>query len=208
MSKPSLILIGAGGHTRACIDIIERQDHFQIEGLVGMPNELNTLQFGYKVIATDKELPELARVYQYAFITVGQIKTPEHRIRLFQMAIQLGFQLPVIVSSNAYVSTRATIGAGTMVMNGSIINAGARVGCNCIINTRAVVEHEVLVADHCHISTGVMLNGGVDIGKGSFIGSGSVVKEGVSIGQGSVVGMGISVRHDLADYTRFVGEKK
>jgi sugar O-acyltransferase (sialic acid O-acetyltransferase NeuD family) len=208
MSKPSLILIGAGGHARACIDVIEMNGQFQIAGLVGIPHEMNGKNFDYAVIATDNELPRLVNDFQYAFISVGQIQTPEHRIRLFQYAIALGFQLPVIVSPTSYVSRNATIGAGTIVMHGAIVNAGARVGCNCIINSLALVEHDTLVEDHCHISTGAILNGDVSIGVGSFVGSGSVVKEGVTIGQRSLVGMGLVVRQNQAEYTRFVGGDK
>ena len=35
MSKPSLILIGAGGHARACNDVIEHLGTFDIAGLIG-----------------------------------------------------------------------------------------------------------------------------------------------------------------------------
>lgn len=205
MSKPSLILIGAGGHARACIDVIEQQDQYQIAGLVGMPDELNTLQLGYLVIATDNDLPTLARAYQYAIITVGQVKTPDHRVHLYQVATKLGFKFPVIISSISHVSPHATLGAGTIVMPGAIVNAGARIGCNCIINTRALVEHDATVADHCHISTGAILNGSVRVGTGSFVGSGSIVKEGIIIGQRSVVGMGLAVRHNQPDFARFTG---
>ena len=208
MSKPSLILIGAGGHARACIDVIEQNGQFQIAGLVGIPEEMNSEHIDYAVIATDNELPKLIKAHQYAIITVGQIQTPEPRIRLYQLATKVGFQFPVIISPTSHVSPHATIGAGTIVMHGAIVNAGARVGCNCMINTLALVEHDTVVADHCHISTGAILNGDVSIGVGSFVGSGSVVKEGVTIGQRSVVGIGLAVRHNLAEYTRFVGDDK
>ena len=208
MSKPSLILIGAGGHARACIDVIEYHGQFQIAGLVDTPDEMNREHLGYAVIATDNELPRLVKDYQYAVISVGQIQTPDHRIRLFQLAFTLGFQFPVIISPTSHVSHNATIGAGTIVMHGAIVNAGARVGCNCIINTRALIEHDAVVADHCHISTGATLNGEVNIGAGSFIGSGSVVKQGVTIGQRSLVGMGLAVRQNQAEYARIVGVDK
>lgn len=208
MIKPSLILIGAGGHARACIDVIEQHGQFQIAGLVGMPEEKQSEHFDYSVIATDNELPRLVQYYLYAVITVGQIQTPDHRIRLYQLANELGFQLPVIIAPSAYVSPQATIGAGTIVMHGAIVNAGAKVGCNCIINTSALIEHDTVVADHCHISTGAILNGDVSIGAGSFVGSGCIVKEGVSIGQRSVVGIGLAVRHSQTEFTRFVGGKK
>jgi sugar O-acyltransferase (sialic acid O-acetyltransferase NeuD family) len=204
MSKPSLILIGAGGHAHACIDVIEQHGQYRIAGLVGMPEEMHTQHLGYSVIATDNDLPQLAKEYQYAFITVGQIKSPDNRMRLYQQSTELGFQLPVIIAPTAHVSRHATIGAGTIVMHGAIVNAGATVGNNCIINTRALVEHGATAEDHCHISTGAILNGDVYIGTGSFVGSGSVIKEGVALGKRCVVGMGLSVRHNQADHARFV----
>lgn len=208
MSKPNLILIGAGGHVHACIDVIEQHGQYQIAGLVGMSAEMHTSHLGYSVIATDDNLPELIKAYQYAFITVGQIQTPDHRIRLYQQATALGFQLPVIIAPSAHVSRHATIGAGTIVMHGAIVNAGAKVGSNCIINTRALLEHDATIEDHCHISTGAILNGNVHIGAGSFVGSGCVIKEGVTIGERCIVGMGLAVRRNQADHARFVGNDK
>lgn len=205
MTKPNLILIGAGGHAMACIDVIEQQDQFRIAGLVGMKEEMHAQHLGYSVIATDSDLQQLVKEYQYAFIAVGQIRSPDSRIRLYLEASELGFQLPVIIAPTAYVSCHASIGTGTIVMHGAIVNAGARVGSNCIINTCALLEHDAIVEDHCHISTGAILNGEVKIGAGSFVGSGSIIKEGVLVGKGCVVGMGLSVRHNQADNARFVG---
>jgi sugar O-acyltransferase (sialic acid O-acetyltransferase NeuD family) len=205
MKKPGMIVIGAGGHARACIDVIEQHGQFQIAGLVGMADEMHTRHLGYNVIATDNELRALANEYQYAFIAVGQIQSPEHRIRLYQQAVQFGFQLPVLIAPTAHVSQHASIGPGTIVMHGAIVNAGAKVGANCIINTRALLEHDVVVEDHCHISTGTILNGGVHIGTGSFIGSGCVIKEGVTLGMRCIVGMGLAVRHNQSDHARFLG---
>ena len=208
MSKPKLILIGAGGHANSCIDVIEQHGKYQIVGLVGMLEEMHIRHFGYSVIATDGDLPQLAKDYKYALITVGQIQTPDHRIRLYQQATKLGFQLPVITAPTANVSFHATIGSGTIVMHGAIVNAGARVGNNCIINTRALIEHDATVEDHCHISTGAIINGNVSIGAGCFVGSGSVIKEGVKFGRRCIVGMGLSVRRNQDDQSRFVGNIK
>lgn len=208
MSKPSVILIGAGGHAHACIDVIEQQGQYRIAGLVGMREEMHTRHLGYEVIATDDDLPQLAADYQYAFIALGQIRTPAIRIRLYQQVTSLGFQLPVIVAPTAYVSPHVTLGAGTIVMHGAIVNAGARVGNNCIVNTRALVEHDAIVGDQCHISTGAVVNGGVSIGAGSFVGSGSIIKEGVTLGRECMVGMALAVRHNQPDQTLFLGKDK
>jgi sugar O-acyltransferase (sialic acid O-acetyltransferase NeuD family) len=204
MSKPEIILIGAGGHARACIDVIEQQDQYQIVGLVGKQGEVGLQYLGYSVIAADDDLVGLAKSYQYAFIAVGQILSPANRIHLYQQAVKLGFQMPTIIAPTAHVSRHAIVAAGSIVMHGAIVNAGSRVGENCIINTRTLLEHDAIVEDHCHVSTGAILNGDVKIGAGCFIGSGSIVKEGVSLGKDCVVGMGLSVRHNLSDNAKFV----
>ncbi|MEI7612339.1 MAG: NeuD/PglB/VioB family sugar acetyltransferase [Betaproteobacteria bacterium] len=206
MSKPRVILIGAGGHAHACIDVIEQHGQFEIAGLVGLQEEMHTWHLGYEVIAADAELQRVAKEFQYALIVIGQILTPDSRIHLYQQASTLGFKLPVIVAPSAHVSRHATIGEGSIVMHGAVVNAGARVGNNCIINTKALIEHDVIVGDHCHISTGAILNGNATVGSGSFIGSGSVIKQCVAVGCVCVVGMGLSVRHDLADQIRFMGD--
>jgi sugar O-acyltransferase (sialic acid O-acetyltransferase NeuD family) len=208
MSKPDIILIGAGGHARSCIDVIEQCDKFNIVGLVGLPEEMHAQHYGYSVIATDDDLQKLANEYQYAIVTTGQIQSADTRIRLYQQAIKEGFELPTIIAPSSNISKHATIGAGTIVFHGAMINAGVRVGHNCIINTCSLLEHDVLVDDHCHVATGAILLGDVKIGSESFVGSGSLIREGVSIGKNCIVGMGLSVRHNLVTNGRFVGNNK
>ena len=205
MIETNLILIGAGGHSRSCIDVIEQEGKYGIGGLVGLINQLGSSHFGYEVIATDSGLSELVERFPYALITLGQIQTPELRMRLFEQSIVAGFVLPTIIAPTAYVSPHATLGAGTIVMHGVVINAGASVGDNCIINSQSLIEHDSKVADHCHISTGAILNGDTSIGAGTFVGSGVIIKEGVSVGTNSVLGMGLTVRHNLLDNSNFMG---
>jgi sugar O-acyltransferase (sialic acid O-acetyltransferase NeuD family) len=207
MSKPKLILIGAGGHAQSCIDVIEHQNHYQIAGLVGSPEELNGQTLGYPIFATDLELGGLSQEYPWALVTVGQIKTPKIRMRLYKNLIDSGFKLPTIISPVAYVSSRASIGPGTIVMHGAVINAGACVGSNCIINSCALVEHGAIVGDHVHISTGAILNGDSSVGSGSYVGSAAVIREGIKVGDDCLVGMGLNVRHSLLNGIQFLGER-
>ena len=196
MSKPSLILLGPGGHAHSCIDVIEQLGVFKIAGLISAEGRPQSECMGYRIIGNDSDLPELAKQYEHALITVGQVESARVRQRIYHQALALGFKFPSIISPTAHVSRYAEVGDGTIVMHGAIVNAGARVGSNCIVNTNALIEHDATVADHCHISTGAIVNGTVHIGFGSFVGSGSVIKQGITLGSCCVVGMGISVRHD------------
>lgn len=204
--RKNLILIGAGGHARSCIDVIEQEGKFKITGIVGLESELGLQVNGYEVIATDKDLSTLIGKAQFALVALGQISSPDTRVSLYQRASKARFELASVVSPSAYVSPSAQIGNGTIVMHGAIINTGAKVGSNCIINSRALLEHDTQVLDNCHISTGAILNGGVLVEEGCFIGSGTIIKEAVSIGERSVVGMGSLVRSSLSANSRFLGE--
>ena len=146
-----IIIIGAGGHAHASIDVIEQCDKYSIVGLIVKKEKLASTVFGYSVLGTDKELKKISKKIKYAFISVGQIKTSKIRINLYKKAIEAGFKMPIIISPHAYVSRRAKIGEGTIIMHGAVVNANAIIGKNCIINTSCIVEHDVIVADHCHV---------------------------------------------------------
>ena len=176
--KPRLILIGGGGHCASCIDVIEQEDKFEIAGIVDGALAAKEL-LGYPILGGDETLGQLRSRHDYALITVGQIKTPSVRIRLFGHLNSLGFKLPTIISPRAYVSGHATIGEGTVIMHDALVNARAVVGNNCIINTKALVEHNAIVGDHCHISTAAVINGGVEVKAGSFVGSNAATKEAI-----------------------------
>ena len=204
MRKPNLILFGPGGHAHSCIDVIEQLDSFMIAGLITAGEGLQNECMGYRIIGKDSDLPELAKQYEHALITVGQIESARVRQRIYDQALALGFKFPSIISPRAYVSPYAIVGGGTIVMHDAIVNANAKVGNNCIINTKALIEHDAIVADHCHISTGAIINGAASVGPGSFVGSGSVIKQGITLGSQCVVGMGISVRHHHAENSRIL----
>jgi sugar O-acyltransferase (sialic acid O-acetyltransferase NeuD family) len=206
VSTKDLILIGAGGHARACIEVIEQSGEFQIKGLVGLSHEVGAERLGYKVLATDSELTQLAHEFTYAIISIGQIISSAHRVRLYNLALNAGFTLPTIISPLAKVSRHASVGMGTIIMHGAIIGPGVTIGDNCIINSGVILEHDTIVEDNCHLSTRSTINGNVSVGEGTFVGSASVIKAGITIGANSLVGMGQIVRKSLPTDSKFLGE--
>ena len=195
--KTNLLIVGAGGHTRSCIDVIHASSRFTIQGLIGLGDQVGQMVLGYPVIGTDDDFALFRSDCEFAFIGIGQIKTASVRQNIFSNLRDLGYSFPTFVSSRAYVSPFASLGAGTIVMPGGVIGPGAKVGENCIINSQALVEHDAAVGDHCHISTGARINGSVTVDRGSFIGSGAILREGVRVGENSVIGAGQVIFKDV-----------
>ena len=192
-----IILVGAGGHARSCIDVIELSGYFKIAGLVEKDHTNSQENLGYPIIGTDDDLPDLRRDYEVALVTVGQIKSAATRVRLFDMLSDLKYKLPVIVSPRSHVSRHSKIGAGTIIMHDVIVNANAEIGQNCIINNKVLIEHDAAVGDHCHIATGAIVNGEVTVGSECLIGSGVVTKQSISIDNNCVIGAGAVIKTDI-----------
>jgi sugar O-acyltransferase (sialic acid O-acetyltransferase NeuD family) len=202
--KP-LLVVGGGGHCHACIDVVEAQGIFAIQGIVERSGQGHTPVLGYPVVGNDADLGSLLALTPAALIAVGQIGSSSARLTIYELLVKLGAQLPVIVSPLSHVSAHASIGQGTIIMHGAIVNALATIGRNCIINSQALIEHDVIIRDHCHISTGARVNGGTKIGAGTFIGSGAVLRDGICVGSNCVIGAGVVVLEDMPDGMKYVG---
>jgi sugar O-acyltransferase (sialic acid O-acetyltransferase NeuD family) len=199
-----VLLVGGGGHCRSVIEILE-QCRMPVAGIVhGIDCAFEPVS-SFPPLGRDADLPVLRARYANALVTVGQIRTPRIRRELFSLLETLGFEFPIPVSPSAWVSPRAALGRGTIVMHNAIVNTGSKVGKNCIINNKALVEHDCIVENHCHIAAGATLCGGVFVGEGSFIGAHAVVREGARIGKRCIVGMGARVYRDIQDGERCVG---
>lgn len=195
MKRP-LILIGGGGHCKSVIEVAESAD-YEIKGILDMPDEVGKEVLpGHKVIGTDDEIPQYVEECDF-IITVGFIKNPALRIKLYNKVKAAGGRLASIIASTAHVSKYAELGEGTVIMHYAFVNAGAKIGDNCIINTFVNIEHDAVVGNQCHISTGTMVNGECKIGENCFIGSQSVCANCIEIASDIIVGAGSVVRKSI-----------
>lgn len=197
MDQKNLIMIGGGGHCKSVIDVAESAG-YKILGILDMPEEVGKSVLGYTVIGTDDDIPQYADKAEF-IITVGFIKNPSIRVRIFEKVKQAGGKLATIVASTAHVSRYATLGEGTVVMHQAVVNAGAKIGENCIINTFCNIEHDAVIGAQCHISTGTMVNGDCKVGERVFIGSQSVLANGITVGDDIIVGAGSVVRKSISE---------
>jgi sugar O-acyltransferase (sialic acid O-acetyltransferase NeuD family) len=200
-----IILIGGGGHCLSCIDVLRSANMFEIIGILDISDKVGSTLLGIKVIGDDTDIPRLVSKYNNFLITIGQIKNPEKRVRIFETVKKYGGNLPVVISPKAYVSPSAIINEGTIIMHNSLVNAKAVIGKCCIINSGALIEHEASIGDFCHISTHAIVNGQVNIGNNSFIGSNSVIVNNVSLPEQIIVAAGACIFKSPAETGTYIG---
>lgn len=205
MKEKSLILIGGGGHCKACIDVIECEGSFNIKGILDTKERKGEIVLGYPIIGSDDNIPYLVSQGYFFLITLGQVKTPEMRKMLFAKLKSLNASLATIISPKANLSQHAKVAEGSIIMHGVNINANASIGVNCIINSGSNVEHDVIIGKHCHISTHAVVNGNCKLGDEIFVGSGSIISNSVSICDNVTVGAGSLIFKNVNESGTFVG---
>ena len=205
MNKAKLILLGAGGHCKSCIDVIEAEGKYQVRGILDAKEKIGGQVCNYPIIGTDEDIANLVKEGYSFLICIGQIKNANIRKSLYSHLTNLKATIATIISPFAIVSKHATIGEGTIIMHHVVLNAGASIGVNAILNTGSIIEHDVQVGNHCHISTHAVLNGSVIVGNEVFIGSGSVMSNNVNIASNVVIGAGSLVLKSINEKGTFVG---
>lgn len=186
----TIYLIGAGGHCKSCIDVVEATGEYKIAGLFDLKKNQGQKIGVYEIIGGDEDIHRYVKAGSEFLITIGQIRNVELRVKTAKLLKELDATVATVISPRAYVSKTARVKPGTIVMHDVIVNSYAQVGEHCILNTRSLIEHDAVVDNFCHISTGAVLNGSVHVKQKSFVGSLSVTQEGLVVPEGSVLSAG------------------
>lgn len=188
INKKKILIIGAGGHARSCLEVIISENKLEVIGFTD--NRLRKKHYNLKVLGSDRDIHKIRKKCSNIFIGLGGVKDMDLRWLIFNRAKKLKFNFPIIKSPISYISSSSKIGEGSIIMNHVIINSNVSIGKNSIINNKALIEHDVDIGDNVHIATGAIINGGVKIGDNVFIGSRAVIKENIKIKSNSIIGMG------------------
>lgn len=188
-------LIGAGGHAKVVIEILENQ-HLLIGGLSDSNRTITELlnypvkgEFG----SNDLDANDLV------IISIG-----DNRIRKI-ISERHDYSYGCAIHSNAIISGRTHIGDGTVIMPGVIVNSSVMVGKHCILNTNASIDHDCEIGNYVHLSPNCTLAGDVNVGDGAHIGIGACILPGVKIGKWAIIGAGAVIVKDVPDFAVVVG---
>lgn len=197
-----VIVIGASGHAKVVIDLIEKQGQFLVTGLIDDNPALNGQEvYGYKVLGNKENL-------QFQHVKLCVLAIGDNRVRddIAQWLAKNDFALAkAAIHPSAQLARGASIGDGSVVMAGSVVNSDTIIAKNTIINTGATVDHDCIIGNAVHIAPGSTICGGVSVGDLTLIGAGAVIHPNVKIGKNVIVGAGTTVLKDVDDNVSVVG---
>lgn len=190
-----LVVYGAGGFSREVSDLALDCGHV-VAGFVDDQLSGTHLTTGLPVVGSISDL-----AFDAVVLAIGHT---EYRETVFQRISPIA-RFISLVHPSAYVSSSATLGVGSLIMQNVVVNANAHVGANVILNVGCCVAHDAVVGEHSHLAPGVQVAGEASVGCRCFCGVASVVLPRLRVGDACTVGAGAVVTRDVPQGLTVVG---
>jgi len=198
-----VLLIGAGGHARVCLEALLDDPSNDVVGAVSRDG-LAANGLGIEVLGRDVDALDIAQRQRLTTFCVA-IGNNIIRQRFGKMLTERGHVVTSAISRFAMLSRSCSLADGVQILPGAVVNAATTIGDGVIVNTNASVDHDCSVGAYVHIAPGVAIGGDVTIGAGALIGIGSRILPGLTIGAGTIVGGGAVVVDDVPAGATVVG---
>lgn len=192
-----LVIVGAGGHGREVLDVVEalneRGAGIEVVGFLAQScGEPEALARRRVAIVGDETV--LATLQCGFTLAIGD-PSARHAV-----ADRLGAagEAVTLVHPETRVDASAELGPGSMVPAGAIVESGAVLGPHTHLNVNASVGSGARLESFATLSPGSVIGEAVVLGEDVLVGAGAHVAPGVRVGDGAVVGAGAEITQDVA----------
>ncbi len=100
----------------------------------------------------------------------------EMRLNWIERLESEGFTVPTIKHLTSFVSPKAYIESGCVILPNTTINTNTKVEKGCIINCGAIIDHGCVIEKGCHICIGAIVKAENRISKCTKIEAGEVIQ--------------------------------
>lgn len=204
-ARPAVLILGAGGHGRVVLDILNLAGRYRAVGFLDNNPAIRGRRVdGLVVYGGIDDLPRFAAELDCAGVIVA-IGDNGVRRGLARDAEQAGIRLINAIHPSAAIAGTARLGENVVVAAGAIIGANCQIGDSVILNTGAVVDHQTMIGEGAHVCPGARIAGRVIIESGAFVGIGATVIPKIRIGNEAIIGAGAVVIEDVPPLATAVG---
>jgi acetyltransferase EpsM len=137
-------------------------------------------------------------------VAVCALVTTKRR-RFTRQVEQLGMRFATVVHPTAHVSSRSSLGDGSIASAGVIVAAHTRIGRHVILNRGVLVGHHTEIGDHVSLLPGANVASNCAVRAGAFVGMGALVLDSVEVGRDAVVAAGSVVTRDVPAAAQVMG---
>lgn len=200
----NIVILGAGGHGRVVLDIIQQAREHVVKGFLDSnPQIWGRRVDGVEVLGGTELLADLvAQGVDGAIVAIGDNGV---RRQFADTVDAAGLELVNAIHPSVNLARTVTVGCNVVIAAGALVCAHCQVGDSVVLNTGCIIDHESMVGTAAHICPGVKIAGHVTVESGAFVGIGATIIQNVRIGYDAAVGAGSVVIEDVEPMTTVVG---
>jgi sugar O-acyltransferase (sialic acid O-acetyltransferase NeuD family) len=196
--KKRILLFGGGNQVHYTIDIIEKENKYEVVGIIDSVHPIGTDRYGYKVLGRQDNLINIVDEHKIdaGLITIGDNWS---RYKVYNSIIEQmpSFEFVNAIHPSVIIGKNVELGFGVVMMAGVIVNPLAKIGNFTFFATGCQIEHDCIIEDYASVSAGSIMGGYVTVGKFSAITLGVTILDRLKIGENSVIGSGSLVLKDI-----------
>lgn len=148
---------------------------------------IDDVRIGPDIVGRTGDLGHVHAPTEYELVLAIGYKHLGPRMVLFRKLTEAGFDFPSLVHPTARISSRASVGAGCLIMAQVDIDAFTRIGDACVVWPKATISHDNRIGDNIFISPAATLCGFVSVGSGTFVGANCTIVDGSDIESGAFI---------------------
>lgn len=213
--KKSLIIIGAGGHALAILDVALSQNYDvagfvdmaragQKIGGIGVRADISDFKSS-NLKAGDFKAGDFKAGEQYEYIVALGDNARRQSVSEKTRQELTGVVFATLRHATAYVSPLAKIEAGCVIMGNAFVGPNCRIGEGCLLNTGSQIDHDGVMANFSSLGPKACLGGTVRVGQRSAISIGATVKHGVNVGDDCILAAQAYLHNDMPAQSIFMG---
>ena len=198
MNKKNIAIVGAGGHTRSLLNLVDKNS-YDIIGVYddSFKRDQTELINGVSLIGRLEDIDETQEIIlSYGDNIRRQAAFLKYKSRLIKANL---------IHYSSIIEPYVLMGSSNQVFSKVLLNSKVSIGDNNIINSSCTIEHETKIGSHNHISVGSIICGRVNIGDLCFIGAGAVIIDKVNICDQVIIGANSVVISDITEAGTYVG---
>ena len=186
-----LLIIGCGGHAKVATDIANSMG---FEKIIFKDNDFEKKYFlGSNVIHET-----IFNFKEYFFVALGDNFLREKITKEFKKDNPDAINV-TLIHSTSFISSRSSIGIGSIIMPMCVVNSNAKIGQGVIINTSSNVDHDCELLDFSSIAPNASLGGNVKIGYRTVICISASIAHNIKIGDNALIGAASLILKDVPD---------
>jgi sugar O-acyltransferase (sialic acid O-acetyltransferase NeuD family) len=201
-----LVIVGAGGSSReiagAVAEINRLRPQWNLLGFVDDdPAKQGSLVDGLPILGTPAFL---AGHQAQVIVGVARWRTAGIRREIVERLNLPAARYATVIHPSASVSSHATVGRGTAILQNVVITAGTTIGNHVVISQNVTMGHDQVVEDFVTIGAGAIIAGFAKLRSCSYVGAGAIVNTDVTVNEDALVGVGsVALRNVPAGRTVF-----